>query len=155
MVPTMTTQSSQTTSSAKAALPPQPIKPTITDTNRPFWNACREGRLIAQRCLNCGDLRYPPADVCPHCLSRDSEWRQLSGRGEIFSFIIIHRGYHPYWAERVPYNVALIELEEGLRMFSNIIGRPNDQLRVGQKVLVSFEQRDVDFTVPVFEIDGE
>ena len=155
---TMTTQSSQTASpaktDAKTDLAPQPIRPTLTDVNRPFWDACRDHRLTAQRCADCGELRYPPADICPQCLSQNSEWRQLSGRGEIFSFIVIHRGYHPYWAERVPYNVALIELEEGLRMFSNVVGTPNDQLRVGQKVVVSFEQRAADFVVPVFAIDS-
>ena len=67
-------------------------------------------------------------------------------------YIIIHRGYHPYWAQRVPYNVAFIELEEGLRMFSNIVGTPNEALRVGQKLKVAFEQRAEDLVVPVFEV---
>ena len=152
---TMTAQTPATASGAKnAADAPQPIKPTITDVNRPFWDACRERRLMAQRCTNCGELRYPAAAVCPQCLSIASEWRELSGRGEIFSFIVVHRGYHPYWAARVPYNVALIELEEGLRMFSNIVGTANDQLQVGQKVKVAFEQRAEELVVPVFELDG-
>ena len=124
---TTTAQTPQTAPATKNAdIPLQPIRPTLTGINRPFWDACRERRLTAQRCTGCGELRYPPAEVCPQCLSSDSEWRDLSGRGKIFSFIIIHRGYHPYWAERVPYNVALIELEEGLRMFSNVVGAPND-----------------------------
>ncbi len=144
-----------TSASAGPTVPPKPIKPTVSDINRPFWDGCKEGRLRVQRCSRCEELRYPVAVVCPNCLSKESRWEDLSGRGEIFSFVIIHRGYHPYWAERVPYNVAMIELEEGLRMFSNIVGTPNDQLQVGQKVSVEFEVRDEDLTVPVFKVVGD
>ncbi len=132
----------------------EPIKPIITEINRAFWDGCKNGQLLAQRCKSCGQLRYPAAAICQNCLSADSEWRDLSGRGEIFSFIIVHRGYHPYWAVRVPYNVAMIELEEGLRMFSNIVGTPNEQLKIGQMVKVAFEERAPGLTVPVFELDG-
>ena len=132
---------------------PKPIKPTITELNKPFWDGCREGKLLVQQCTHCQLLRYPAAAVCPECLSTDSEWRAVSGRGEIFSFIVIHRGYHPYWALRVPYNVAMVELEEGLRMFTNIVGTPNEQLQVGQKLKLAFEQRDEDLVVPVFALD--
>jgi uncharacterized OB-fold protein len=139
-------------STSPPATPTKPIKPTITELNRPFWDGCRARRLLAQRCTNCGELRYPISAICPNCLAKTTEWQELSGRGELFSFIVIHRGYHPYWAERIPYNVAFVELEEGLRMFSNIVGTPNERLCVGQKVKVAFEQRDEDLVVPVFEI---
>src|SRR6266540_1362290 len=132
---------------------PKPIKPVVSEINRRFWDACRDRRLIAQRCTHCGELRHPAAPVCPQCLSTGYEWEELSGRGELFSFIVIHRGYHPWWAQRVPYNVALIELDEGLRLFSNVVGTPNEELRVGHKVKVAFEQRDDELIVPVFEID--
>jgi len=135
-----------------AAPAPKPIKPVISETNKPFWDGCREHKLMAQRCTSCQEWRYPVADVCPNCLSSGFEWRELSGRGELLSYIVIHRGYHPYWALRVPYNVAFIELDEGLRMFSNIIGTPNEALEVGQRVAVAFEQRDEDLVVPVFTV---
>jgi uncharacterized OB-fold protein len=144
--------STTTTTAAQPA--PKPINPVVSEINRPFWDACRDKRLIAQRCTQCGELRHPAAPVCPQCLATGYEWKDLSGRGELFSYIVIHRGYHPWWAQRVPYNVALIELEEGLRMFSNVVGTPNDQLQVGQKVKVAFEQRDDDLIVPVFELDS-
>jgi uncharacterized OB-fold protein len=142
------------TANVPPAPAPQPIKPAISDTNKPFWDGCRAHKLMAQQCTHCQELRYPVAAVCPNCLSTGCEWRELSGRGELFSYIIIHRGYHPYWAQRVPYNVAFIELEEGLRMFSNIVGTPNDALKVGQKVKVAFEERGEDLVVPVFEVVG-
>jgi uncharacterized OB-fold protein len=137
-----------------AGPPPKPIHPTITPLNQPFWDGCRAHKLKAQQCTHCQELRHPAAGVCPNCLATGYEWRELSGDGELFSYIVIHRGYHPYWAQRVPYNVAFIELKEGLRMFSNIIGTPNDKLKVGQKVKVAFEQRDEDLIVPVFEVVG-
>jgi hypothetical protein len=140
--------------SSEVETPPEPIRPTITDINRPFWEACRRGRLTAQRCADCGALRYPAVAVCPACLSGAHEWVELSGRGEVFSFVVVHRGYHPFWAARVPYNVAMIELDEGLRMFSNIVGTPNDQIEVGQRVRVAFERRGDDLIVPVFELDS-
>ena len=150
---TTTAPPKQDAKPAAAEAPPKPIWPTLSDVNRPFWDGCKQGQLKAQRCTQCGTWRYPAAAVCPECLSVSAEWQDLSGRGEIFSYIIIHRGYHPYWAQRVPYNVTLVELEEGLRMFSNVVGVPNDKLQIGQKVKVAFEQRDEGLVVPVFEPD--
>jgi uncharacterized OB-fold protein len=137
---------------AEPVAAPKPIKPAISELNKPFWDACHAHKLIAQRCTSCREIRHPAASVCPNCLSTGFEWRELSGRGELLSYIVFHRGYHPYWSQRVPYNVAFIELEEGLRMFSNIVGMPNENLQVGQKVKVAFEQRDADLVVPVFEL---
>jgi uncharacterized protein len=134
---------------------PKPIKPVISETNKPFWDGCRDHVLRAQQCASCREYRYPIAEICPNCLSRNFDWRELSGNGELLSYIVVHRGYHPYWALRVPYNVAFIQLDEGLRMFSNIVGTPNDKLAVGQRVKVAFEQRDEDLVVPVFQVIGE
>ncbi len=143
-----------TTTTNPATQPaPKPIKPVISENNRPFWDGCRDRKLMAQRCTHCGEWRHPAAPVCPQCLGAGYEWQELSGRGELFSYIVIHRGYHPWWAQRVPYNVALIELEEGVHMFSNVVGTPTEQLQVGQKVKVAFEQRGDDLVVPVFEAD--
>ncbi|MCC6889255.1 MAG: OB-fold domain-containing protein [Hyphomicrobiales bacterium] len=146
------TTTAPATPTATAPEQPKPIKPVVSETNKPFWDGCRAHKLVAQKCTSCGEWRYPAADVCPNCLSPESAWGELSGGGTMLSYIIVHRGYHPYWAQRVPYNVAFIELDEGLRMFSNIVGTPNEKLAIGQRVKVAFEQRDVDFVVPVFEV---
>lgn len=116
-----------------------PILPTITDENRPFWDAARAGRLVMQRCTSCGHVRYPISAVCPRCLRSAAEWIDLSGRGSVLSFVVFQRAYNPAWAERVPYNVALVQLAEGPRMFSNIVGIPNDAIVVGMAVGVVFE----------------
>jgi len=128
----------------------EPIRPTINDVNRPFWEACARGELRLQRCTGCGQLRYPAAIVCSECLSGESEWQAVSGRGKVFSFVVFHRAYHPAWEGRVPYNVALIELDEGPILLSNVIDVDNDRLEVGLDVRVAFERLDDALSIPVF-----
>ena len=99
-----------------------PIRPTINDVNRPFWDGCGRGHLLVQRCSHCARLRYPAAVVCPNCLAPEAQWQPMSGRGQVFSFVVFHRAYHPAWEGKVPYTVALIELDEGPVMLSNVIG---------------------------------
>jgi uncharacterized OB-fold protein len=128
-----------------------PILPTIDDVNRPFWDGCRHGQLKVQRCTHCGRLRYPVGIVCPECLGGEADWQPLSGRGKVFSFVVFHRAYHPAWEGKVPYNVALIELDEGPIMLSNVIDVDNAKLAVGFPVQVAFEAVDESLAIPVFK----
>lgn len=128
----------------------EPIRPTVNDVNRPFWEACARGELRLQRCGSCGRLRYPAAIVCPECLSAEAEWQAVSGRGKVFSFVVFHRAYHPAWEGRVPYNVALIELDEGPILLSNVVGVDNARLAVGLDVRIAFERLDEALSIPVF-----
>ncbi|MGE0034611.1 MAG: Zn-ribbon domain-containing OB-fold protein [Xanthobacteraceae bacterium] len=128
----------------------EPIRPTINDVNRPFWDACARGELRLQRCRSCGHLRYPAAIVCPECLSAETEWQAVSGRGKVFSFVVFQRAYHPAWEGRVPYNVALIELDEGPILLSNVIDVDNARLTVGLDVRIAFERLDEALSIPVF-----
>ncbi len=130
---------------------PKPILPTITPVNRPFWEGCGRSQLLVQRCTQCGHLRYPASVACPQCLSPASEWQALSGKGSVFSFVVFHRAYHPAWEKKVPYNVALIELEEGPILLSNVIGIANDRLAIGQRVAVAFEPFGEGMAIPVFK----
>jgi uncharacterized protein len=130
---------------------PQPIRPTINDVNRPFWDGCRRGQLLVQRCTHCQRLRYPAAVVCPSCLAGEAEWQTMSGRGKVFSFVVFHRAYHPAWEGKVPYNVALIELDEGPLMLSNVIGVDNATLATGFPVQAAFEPIDDSLAIPVFK----
>ena len=127
-----------------------PIRPTISDVNRAFWHGCRRGELLLQRCNHCARLRYPASQVCPDCLGSEAQWQPMSGRGKVFSFVVFHRAYHPAWEGKVPYNVALIELDEGPIMLSNVIDVDNAKLAVGFPVAVAFEAVDHDLTIPVF-----
>jgi uncharacterized protein len=90
--------------------------PEVTSELRPFFEASRNGQLVVQKCGNCGVLRFPPRRMCSNCLSRESSWIPVSGEGEVYSFIIMHRVYHPAFANQVPYAVATIKLKEGAQM---------------------------------------
>ena len=129
---------------------PAPIRPTINDVNRPFWEGCRRGELLLQRCTHCKRLRYPAALVCPDCLAREAEWQEMSGRGKVFSFVVFHRAYHPAWEGKVPYVVALIELDEGPIMLSNVVAVDNAALEIGLPVEVEFDVVDASLAIPVF-----
>jgi uncharacterized OB-fold protein len=128
--------------------------PTLTDENRPFWDGCREGRLRLQRCGACSHLRYPIAPVCPACLSSDFAWFDVSGRGTVFSYIVFHQAYHPAFKAELPYNVALVQLDEGPRLFSNVVGTPNDRVRIGDAVEVVFDPVTPEVTIPRFRLRG-
>jgi uncharacterized OB-fold protein len=124
--------------------------PTISDFNRPFWEAARKHELRLQRCNSCQKIWAPNGPVCPHCFSEDYRWETLSGRGKIASFVVFHKVYHPAFASDVPYNVAFVELEEGPRIISNIVGASNDELRIGMPVEVVFEDVDDQVSLPKF-----
>jgi uncharacterized protein len=138
------------TQATQATPPAKPILPTVTALNKPFWEGCRQGRLLVQKCTECGELRYPAAPVCPNCLGPASEWHALSGGGQVFSFTVFHRVYHPAWAEKAPYNVALIELDEGVMMFSNVVDIANERVAVGMRVKVRFDRLTDEIDLPVF-----
>ena len=128
--------------------------PTLTDENRPFWESCRAGRLSLQLCKACSHLRYPISAFCPNCLSAEFDWAAVSGRGTVFSYIVFHQAYHPGFKEDLPYNVALVQLEEGPRMYSNIVGTPNDQVHIGDAVEVVFDPVTPEVTIPKFRLRG-
>lgn len=104
-----------------------------------------------QACGRCGHVRYPVAPICPRCLSPDYEWRRLSGRGEIYSWVYFQRAYNAAWEARVPYNVILVQLDEGPRMFSNALPLGRDDLRVGMPVQVAFEE-EAGMSIPRFRL---
>jgi uncharacterized OB-fold protein len=130
------------------------VLPVIDDVNRPFWDGCRDGLLKLQRCSRCERLRYPVAPFCPHCLSSDARWEEMSGRGTIFSFAVFRHAYHEEWRDRLPYSVALVQLEEGPIVIGDVIGAEPEALGVGQPVRVVFEPAGDGISAPAFEPDG-
>ncbi len=124
--------------------------PEVTPELRPFFEASKNGQLVVQKCDGCGALRFPPRRLCPNCLSRESSWTAVSGEGEVYSFIIMHRVYHPAFANQVPYAVATIKLKEGARMLSNVIGIDPHAIKCGMPVKVSFEKLSDEVTLPMF-----
>jgi len=128
--------------------------PRITGENRPFWEAARRHELRLQRCGACGRFRYPPAPVCPQCLSEDAEWAPVSGRGKVSTFVVMHKVYFPSFAGDAPYNVVQVELDEGPRLTANLVGVPNAEIAVGMPVEVVFDDVTPDVTLPRFRRAG-
>jgi len=124
--------------------------PIITGDNAPYWEYCRKHELRMQKCGECGHIRFPAGLLCPKCHSTEAAWERLSGRGKVFSYIIFRVPYHESYEKDVPYVVAIIELEEGPRMESNIIAESLEQIRVDMPVEVFFDDVTEEISLPKF-----
>lgn len=135
---------------AVAAEKPQKPLPRPAPESVPYWEAAANHRLELPRCKVCGKYWFPPSRSCPHCLATDFAWTPVSGRGKVFSFVVFHRVYHPAWEGEVPYVVALIELDEGPRLLSNVVGIPVDDVRCEMPVKVVFDDVAPGVALPKF-----
>jgi uncharacterized OB-fold protein len=133
----------------KADVQQKPV-PRPDDLSRPFFDGAREGALMIQRCKGCETHLPPGSRVCTECLGEEVDWVQASGRGTLFTFGIMHQRYHPGFVDDLPYNVAVVELEEGPRLNTNIVGVENEALRVGMPVEVVFEELTDEVSLPKF-----
>ncbi|MHB8464464.1 MAG: Zn-ribbon domain-containing OB-fold protein [Acidimicrobiales bacterium] len=114
------------------------VIPEIGADNAPFWAAAADDRLVLPWCRSCNTAIWYPRTICPTCHGRDIEWREASGRGVIHSFTVSYRGTGP-WAEHVPYLIAYVELDEGPRVLTNIVGAVPHEVRIGDPVEAIFE----------------
>lgn len=126
--------------------------PSITPEMREFFDGARAGRLMVQKCDDCGTLRFPAYEICSKCNSTHSQWVPVSGRGEVFSFNIMHQVYHPAFAKEVPYAVVVVELEEGCKFTSNLLGVKSHDIRCGMPVEVVFESLSPEVSIPKFRL---
>jgi len=115
---------------------------------RTFWDACADGRLTFQRCDACRMIAFPPVEVCRACLSTELRWENSSGRGRLYSWTVVHRPVTPDFV--TPYVPAIIDLDEGYQMMSNLIGIRVDQISVDLPVQVTFERLLDDLVLPYF-----
>lgn len=127
--------------------------PRIDERNRPHWDGAREGRLMIQACSDCGTLRYPFSTLCAHCHSTEALWRQVSGKGVVWSWCVFHRVYFKGFENEMPYSVVLVDLDEGVKLYSNLIDVPQNQLRIGMRVRARFEAATDQVTLVKFEQD--
>lgn len=129
---------------------PSPSKPAPQPTpeTQPFWDGTAAGELRLPRCVSCDRHYFPPRPFCPDCLSDDVVWEPVSGRGTLHTYVINHRAAPGFEA---PYAIAVVQLEEGPRMMSNIVGveQTPDALELDMALEVTFEQRN-DVILPVF-----
>jgi uncharacterized OB-fold protein len=132
-------------------LVPKP-KPRPAPESLPYWQAAREHRLALPKCDECQKFWFPPSRTCPHCLSTKFSFQNVSGKGKVFSFVTFHRVYRPAFTNDVPYVVALIELDEGPRLLSNIMGVTHDQVKCEMRVEVVFDDYDEEISIPKFKL---
>jgi uncharacterized protein len=127
-------------------------RPAPDDVTRPYWEAARRGELRIMRCSGCGGHRHPPTPTCPECGGVDVEWASLSGRGEIYSFIVDYRLMVPGFSE--PYVVAQVvpveARDDTIRITTNILGCAVEEVRIGMPVEVTFAILDDQITLPQF-----
>ncbi|WP_369260229.1 Zn-ribbon domain-containing OB-fold protein [Streptomyces sp. R35] len=122
---------------------------------RPYWEAAAEGRLLLRHCAACDRAHHYPREFCPHCWSEDGvSWRTASGRATLYTWSVVHRNDLPPFGERVPYVAAVVDLEEGPRMMTEVVecevgeggtGGMRGVLRIGMELEVTFRAG-----VPVF-----
>ena len=99
--------------------------PDVNDpSTAPFWKGTKDGKVVVQACTKCGYLRWPPGPLCNECLSSDSEWKEISPSGTLWSYAVYHRAMNPRFKDQIPYTVALVELDDGPRMYGRLVGEP-------------------------------
>lgn len=126
---------------------PSPMADNIT---LPWWQHAAEHRLVVQRCTACGATRIPPSPVCATCRSEESEWQEVTGRGEVYTFTAVHRAIAP--GQPLPTVIAVISLEGsgGLRIMSNLVDVDPEKIEIGMPVEVVWEDMSEDLAVPRF-----
>ncbi|MGD1283504.1 Zn-ribbon domain-containing OB-fold protein [Mycobacterium seoulense] len=132
------------------ALRPQtgPVPHASSHLSLPFWQGCRSEELRYQRCDACGHANFPPTEHCRQCLSAQVRWERSGGLGEIYSWTVVHR---PVTAEfSPPYAPAIVTLDEGYQMLTNVVGLAPEELRIGMRVRVQFHAAGPDVTLPYF-----
>ncbi len=126
--------------------------PIVDPDTAPYWDAAREHRLLIKRCADCGRCHFYPRELCPHCHSDAVAWHEARGTGSIYSFTIARRGAGPAFQADAPYVVAVVQLDEGPRMMTNIVGCPPDDVRIGQRVTVAYEDVTPEISLPKFRL---
>jgi len=132
----------------------RPVVPVANFDTQPFWDGCARGELLLQRCGGCGALRHPPSPICPICLSAKHEWVAASGRGTVYTFVVVRETRARGWDKMVPYVVAVIALEEGPRMLSNLVNVAPEAVKIEMPVEVTFAELDGTTKLPLFQPQG-
>lgn len=129
------------------------VMPKPTNASLPFWEACDREELILPVCNACHHTFYFPRIHCPVCASRDLSWRRASGRAKVFTYTHVAVSFHgPDWDSQLPYTVVIVDLEEGPRMVSRLIGPGRESVKTGDAVSVTFPHVE-ERKLPFFQID--
>ncbi|SDW45449.1 hypothetical protein SAMN04489725_10644 [Alicyclobacillus hesperidum] len=122
--------------------------PVLDTDSRPFWEGCRQGVLRIQRCKTCAQYVFYPRSICPHCMSDDLAFVEAKGLGTVYTYTVVHRGFGPFQDE-VPFTIALVDLDEGVRMMTRIVDA-GEGIGIGDRVEVVFSERDDGLVLPYF-----
>jgi uncharacterized protein len=127
--------------------------PDLRNAGARFWRAAATGTLLLPRCIGCERVFWHPRPRCPYCGSDRVEWTPSGGKGVIHTYTIVRQAADPYFRARLPYAVAMIDLDDGVRLMSNIVETPLDALHIGLRVEVVFEAAGEDLAIPLFRAD--
>ncbi len=129
--------------------------PIPDDDTRPFWEGCRQHKLLFQKCAACRSVRWPPSFACPSCYSRDTEWISASGKGKVHTFAVYHKAFDPAFEDQLPYIAAVVELVEGPRVLTNIVGSLPSDVACDMPVEVFWEDVTDTISLPKFRIKAK
>ena len=131
--------------------PTRPLPQIDEPDTGEFWRRTRDGHLSYQQCGDCSGIVFYPRNHCTHCLGDALQWKPASGRATLYTFSVVRQSYHPFFRSRVPYAVAWVDLEEGPRLLSNIVGvmDPAAELSIGQRLVLEWEQHE-ELSIPLF-----
>ena len=124
--------------------------PETRNAGATFWSKAAEGVLVVPKCTECGRTFWHPRPRCPHCGSERVDWIRASGRGTVHTYTVVRQSGDPYFKTKVPYVVAMIDLDEGVRIMTNIVDTPLAALAVGTRVEVLFEDAGGGIAIPLF-----
>ena len=126
------------------------IMPDVFEGTKPFREGTKKQELRIQKCQECGKFYFYPRPFCPHCFSDNVEWTKVSGKGRIYSYTVSYRPSSPAFRDDVPYNISIVELDEGARMLTNVVECSNEDLKIDMPVEVVFEEISPEITLPKF-----
>ncbi|MFC7306258.1 Zn-ribbon domain-containing OB-fold protein [Streptomyces monticola] len=139
------------------------LTPVVDEDGAPFWAYTAKGELRIQACADCGELRFPPRPCCPHCQSFGSEWRRMSGKGRIWSYVLPHPPLLPAYQEMAPYNAIVVELADAprIRLVGNLVSEAGaalnsvdpSRIRIGARVQVVFAEQPGGVVLPQWVLE--
>ena len=130
-------------------VPSRPV-PDTRNAGAAYWAAAANGVLLLPKCVECARTFWHPRPRCPHCGSDRVDWIESAGKGAIHTFTVVRQTSDPFFSTRLPYAVAMIDLDEGVRVMTNVVQTPLDALRIGMRVEVQFERGSAGIGIPCF-----
>ena len=116
-----------------------------------FWGGCQHHQLRFQKCLGCGLVRWPPNIICPRCYSRETEWITAIGKGKLYTYAVYYQAFHPSFKDSLPYVVAVVELDEGPHLLTNLADCDIEQIRCDMPVEVKWQDFPAGYNLPKFK----